>query len=43
MRPKMLRIVEKEMNPKLCLDRRCRRAIRVVRFIYLHGALPEII
>jgi hypothetical protein len=37
-KPIMLKIVEKEIKPKLWLERRCRRAIRVVRFICLHAA-----
>ena len=41
--PIMLSTVEKEIKPKLCLDRKCRKAIRVVRFIFLPGALQEII
>ena len=34
----LMKIVEKEIKPKLWLERRCRRAIRVVRFICLHAA-----
>ena len=37
--PIMLNKVEKEMKPKLFFDHKCRKAIRVVRFIYLLGAM----
>ena len=40
-RPIILKIVEKEMKPKLCFDRRCRRATRVVSFIIFPDALQE--
>ena len=36
--PMILRTVEKEIKPKLCFDRKCRIAIRVVKFIYLPDA-----
>mgnify|MGYP003711465243 FL=1 len=40
-RPIILRTVEKEMKPKLCFDRKCRKATRVVSFIIFPDALQE--
>ena len=42
-KPIMLRVVEKEIKPKLCPDHRWRKAIRDRNFIFLHYALQEII
>ena len=41
--PIMLKKVENVIKPKLCFDRKCRMAIRVVRFIHFPDALQEII
>ena len=39
--PITLKIVENDIKPKLCRDRRCRIAMRVVNFTILPDAKPE--